>query len=205
MIGAALLAKKAVEAGLSRKPWVKTTLAPGSQVVTDHYEKSGLMPYLRSSASTSSATAAPPASATRAAAHRGERRRSTMWTWPAAAVLSGNRNFEGRINPDVKMNYLASPPWWSPTPCSGAWTSTSSTNRWESAGRPAGVICATSGRRRRGVGGDRQWPSTMTCSPAATPTCSPAIRPGRICPPRPATFAWDADSTYVRKPRTSTV
>ncbi len=110
MIGAALLAKKAVEAGLTRKPWVKTTLAPGSQVVTDYYEKSGLLPYLEKlgfdvvgyGCTTCIGNSGPLPTELSAAIQGAD--------LAAAAVLSGNRNFEGRINPDVKMNYLASPP-----------------------------------------------------------------------------------------------
>ncbi len=110
MIGAALLAKKAVEAGLSRKPWVKTTLAPGSKVVMDYYERSGLLPYLEKlgfslvgyGCTTCIGNSGPLPEAISDAVNAGG--------LVVASVLSGNRNFEGRINPDVKMNYLASPP-----------------------------------------------------------------------------------------------
>ena len=110
MIGAGLLAKKAVEAGLTRKPWVKTTLAPGSKVVTDYYEKSGLMPYLEKlgfdivgyGCTTCIGNSGPLIPEVSAAVNERD--------LAVASVLSGNRNFEGRINPDVKMNYLASPP-----------------------------------------------------------------------------------------------
>jgi len=110
MLGAALLAKKAVEAGLTRKPWVKTTLAPGSQVVTDYYEKSGLLPYLEKlgfdvvgyGCTTCIGNSGPLPTEVSQAVQGAD--------LAAVAVLSGNRNFEGRINPDVKMNYLASPP-----------------------------------------------------------------------------------------------
>ncbi len=110
MIGAALLARKAVEAGLSRKPWVKTTLAPGSKVVMDYYERSGLLPYLEKlgfslvgyGCTTCIGNSGPlPEAVSEAVNANG---------LVVASVLSGNRNFEGRINPDVKMNYLASPP-----------------------------------------------------------------------------------------------
>ena len=111
MIGAGLLAKKAVEAGLERRPWVKTSLAPGSKVVTDYLERAGLIePLSSSSASTSSATAAPPASATRGRCPRRSRSEIEERDLAVCSVLSGNRNFEGRIHPEVKMNYLASPP-----------------------------------------------------------------------------------------------
>ena len=110
MIGAALLAKKAVEAGLERKPWVKTTLAPGSKVVMDYYERAGLTPYLEKlgfslvgyGCTTCIGNSGPLPEAISAAVAEND--------LAVASVLSGNRNFEGRINPDVKMNYLASPP-----------------------------------------------------------------------------------------------
>ncbi len=110
MIGAALLAKKAVEKGLSRKPWVKTTLAPGSKVVMDYYERAGLIPYLDKlgfnlvgyGCTTCIGNSGPlPAEISNAVNEN---------DLSVVSVLSGNRNFEGRINPDVKMNYLASPP-----------------------------------------------------------------------------------------------
>ncbi|MFM1916556.1 MAG: hypothetical protein RJB01_71 [Actinomycetota bacterium] len=110
MIGAGLLAKKAVERGLTRKPWVKTTLAPGSKIVTDYYEKSGLLPYLEKlgfdvvgyGCTTCIGNSGPLIPAVSAAVNQRD--------LAVVSVLSGNRNFEGRINPDVKMNYLASPP-----------------------------------------------------------------------------------------------
>ena len=110
MIGAGLLAKKAVEKGLARKPWVKTTLAPGSQVVTDYYNKSGLTAYLEKlgfdlvgyGCTTCIGNSGPLPSEISKAVSEAD--------LSVSAVLSGNRNFEGRINPDVKMNYLASPP-----------------------------------------------------------------------------------------------
>ncbi|WP_159943794.1 MULTISPECIES: aconitate hydratase AcnA [unclassified Nocardiopsis] len=110
MLGAALLAKKAVERGLSRKPWVKTSLAPGSKVVTDYYERSGLTPYLDKlgfnlvgyGCTTCIGNSGPlPEEISKAVQDH---------DLAVTSVLSGNRNFEGRINPDVKMNYLASPP-----------------------------------------------------------------------------------------------
>ena len=110
MVGAALLAKKAVEAGLERKPWVKTTLAPGSKVVMDYYERAGLTPYLEKlgfnlvgyGCTTCIGNSGPLPEAISAAAASSD--------LALVSVLSGNRNFEGRINPDTKMNYLASPP-----------------------------------------------------------------------------------------------
>jgi aconitate hydratase len=110
MIGAALLAKKAVEKGLTTKPWVKTTLAPGSKVVSDYYDKSGLTPYLDKlgfnlvgyGCTTCIGNSGPLIPEVSAAVNEGD--------LAVVSVLSGNRNFEGRINPDIKMNYLASPP-----------------------------------------------------------------------------------------------
>ena len=110
MIGAGLLAKKAVEKGLQSKPWVKTTLAPGSKVVTNYYEKAGLTSYLEKlgfnlvgyGCVTCIGNSGPlPVEVSKAVNEN---------DLAVAAVLSGNRNFEGRISPDVKMNYLASPP-----------------------------------------------------------------------------------------------
>ncbi|MGH3865746.1 MAG: aconitate hydratase AcnA [Pseudonocardiaceae bacterium] len=110
MIGAALLARNAVELGLTVKPWVKTSMAPGSQVVTDYYEKAGLWPYLEKlgyhlvgyGCTTCIGNSGPLAEGVSRAVRDGD--------LAVVSVLSGNRNFEGRINPDVTMNYLASPP-----------------------------------------------------------------------------------------------
>ena len=110
LIGAGLLAKKAIEKGLSVKPWVKTSLAPGSQVVTDYLEKAGLNTYLDAlgfnlvgyGCTTCIGNSGPLDPNISDAIKKGN--------LYAVSVLSGNRNFEGRINPDVKANYLASPP-----------------------------------------------------------------------------------------------
>ncbi|HVY09321.1 MAG TPA: aconitate hydratase AcnA [Mycobacteriales bacterium] len=110
MVGAGLLAKKAVERGLARKPWVKTSLAPGSKVVSDYYEKAGLTPYLDKlgfglvgyGCTTCIGNSGPLIPEVSQAVNDND--------LAVVSVLSGNRNFEGRINPDVKMNYLASPP-----------------------------------------------------------------------------------------------
>ncbi|KJK56851.1 aconitate hydratase AcnA [Saccharothrix sp. ST-888] len=110
MLGAALLAKKAVEKGLHVKPWVKTTLAPGSKVVMDYYEKAGLLPYMEKlgfnlvgyGCVTCIGNSGPLPEEVSKAVNDAD--------LAVVSVLSGNRNFEGRINPDVKMNYLASPP-----------------------------------------------------------------------------------------------
>ena len=112
MLGAGLVASKAVARGLEVPPYVKTSLAPGSKVVTEYLRTvRAPAPTSRPWASAWSATAAPPASATAGPLPpEAGARRSPTGKLVAAAVLSGNRNFEGRINPDVKANYLASPP-----------------------------------------------------------------------------------------------
>jgi aconitate hydratase len=110
MIGAGLLARNAVQRGLEVKPWVKTSLAPGSKVVMEYYEKAGLIPYLEAlrfhlvgyGCTTCIGNSGPLPEEISAAVEEGD--------LAVVSVLSGNRNFEGRINPDVKMNYLASPP-----------------------------------------------------------------------------------------------
>ncbi|WP_111720136.1 aconitate hydratase AcnA [Homoserinimonas sp. OAct 916] len=110
MLAAGLLARNASEKGLKTKPWVKTTLAPGSKVVTEYYDKAGLTPYLENlgfnlvgyGCTTCIGNSGPIIKEVADAVHQND--------LAVTAVLSGNRNFEGRINPDVKMNYLASPP-----------------------------------------------------------------------------------------------
>jgi aconitate hydratase len=110
MVAAGLLAKKAVEKGLTTKPWVKTSLAPGSKVVMDYYDRAGLTPYLEKlgfdlvgyGCTTCIGNSGPLLGPISDAVATGD--------LAVVAVLSGNRNFEGRISPDVRMNYLASPP-----------------------------------------------------------------------------------------------
>ncbi len=110
MMAAGLLAKHAVERGLTVKPWVKTSLAPGSKVVMDYYDRSGLTPYLDKlgfelvgfGCTTCIGNSGPLLAGVSDAVAEGG--------LAVVSVLSGNRNFEGRINPDVRMNYLASPP-----------------------------------------------------------------------------------------------
>jgi len=110
MVGAGLLAKKAVERGLTRKPWVKTSLAPGSKVVSEYLDKAGLTEYLEQlqfnlvgyGCTTCIGNSGPlPEEISKAVLDA---------DLSVCSVLSGNRNFEGRIHPEVKMNYLASPP-----------------------------------------------------------------------------------------------
>lgn len=110
MLAAGLLAKKAAQRGLTAKPWVKTSMAPGSKVVTDYYEKAGLWPSLEAlgfnlvgyGCATCIGNSGPLPPVVSEAVNEND--------LAVVSVLSGNRNFEGRINPDVKMNYLASPP-----------------------------------------------------------------------------------------------
>ncbi len=110
MVAAGLLAKKAVERGLDRRPWVKSSLAPGSKVVTDYFERAGLTPYLEAlgfhtvgyGCTTCIGNSGPLPEPVSKAIAEGD--------LVACAVLSGNRNFEARVHPEVKANYLASPP-----------------------------------------------------------------------------------------------
>ncbi|WP_395695327.1 aconitate hydratase [Nocardioides sp.] len=201
MIGAGLLAKKAVEKGLQRKPWVKTTLAPGSKVVSDYYEKAGLTAYLDKlgfnlvgyGCTTCIGNSGPLIPEVSAAVNEKD--------LAVVSVLSGNRNFEGRINPDVKMNYLASPPLVVAYALAGSmdldlfndplgqdadgndvfmrdiWPSPSEV---EETIRQA-ITSDMFGESYQDVfAGDEQWQSLPT--------------------PVGKTFEWDQESTYVRKP-----
>ncbi len=201
MLGAALVAKKAVEKGLRPKPWVKTTVAPGSKVVTDYYEKSGLQQYLDTlgfntvgyGCVTCIGNTGPLIPEVSQAINDAD--------LAVAAVLSGNRNFEGRISPDVKMNYLASPPLVIVYALAGTMDIDLAT---EPLGQDAdgndvfmadiwpttdeieevigGSISAEMFERRYAdvFAGDDKWRSLPT--------------------PDGEIFEWDADSTYVRKP-----
>ena len=201
MIGAGLLAKKAVERGLVSKPWVKTTLAPGSKVVTNYYEKAGLTPYLEKlgfnlvgyGCVTCIGNSGPLPSEVSSTINEND--------LAVAAVLSGNRNFEGRISPDVKMNYLASP--------------------------PLVVAYALAGTmdhdfERDPIGKDSQgvdvylkdiWPTTKEIDDVISQSISSEMfkrdyssvfagdhRWTSLDTPTGKTFEWDRESTYVRKP-----
>ncbi|GAA3973576.1 aconitate hydratase AcnA [Thermobifida alba] len=201
MLGAALLAKKAVEKGLSRKPWVKTSLAPGSKVVTDYYERSGLTPYLDKlgfnlvgyGCTTCIGNSGPLPEEISKAINDND--------LAVTAVLSGNRNFEGRINPDVKMNYLASPPLVVAYALAGTMDidldneplGTDPDGRpvylrdiWPSPEEIQEVIDSAIAAEMYEqaysdvFAGDERWRSLPT--------------------PTGTTFSWDPDSTYVRKP-----
>lgn len=201
MIGAALLAKKAVEKGLKSKPWVKTTLAPGSKVVTDYYDRAGLTPYMEKlgfnlvgyGCVTCIGNSGPlPVEVSKAVNEN---------DLAVTAVLSGNRNFEGRISPDVKMNYLASPPLVVAYAIAGTMDHDFEQDSlgkdlngndvylkdiWPTAEEIASVIesSISSSMFTKDYSsvfdGDHRWKSL------ATPT-------GK-------TFEWDSKSTYVRKP-----
>ncbi len=200
MIGAALLAKKAVEKGLTRKPWVKTTLAPGSKVVSDYYDRSGLTPYLDKlgfnlvgyGCTTCIGNSGPLIPEVSAAVNEND--------LAVVSVLSGNRNFEGRINPDIKMNYLASPPLVVAYAIAGSMDVDITTEPlgedtdgnpvylkdiWPSPAEVEDVISSSISSDTFGTeyadvfAGDERWQNLPT--------------------PEGDTFAWDEDSTYARK------
>ncbi|MDQ3629150.1 MAG: aconitate hydratase [Actinomycetota bacterium] len=201
MIGAALLAKNAVDRGLVRKPWVKTSLAPGSKVVMDYYDRAGLTPYLEKlgfnlvgyGCTTCIGNSGPLIPEVSAAVNEAD--------LAVVSVLSGNRNFEGRIQPDVKMNYLASPPLVVAYALAGSMDVDITTEPlgqdtegndvfladiWPSAAEVERVVGESiasqmyTDRYADVFAGDETWRSLPT--------------------PDGDTFAWDADSTYVRKP-----
>ncbi|MEV8593242.1 aconitate hydratase AcnA [Streptomyces sp. NPDC052012] len=201
MVAAALVAKKAVEKGLTRKPWVKTTLAPGSKVVTDYFDKAGLTPYLDKvgfnlvgyGCTTCIGNSGPlPEEVSKAVNDH---------DLAVTSVLSGNRNFEGRINPDVKMNYLASPPLVVAYAIAGSMKVDITKDAlgtdqdgnpvhlkdiWPSEAEVNDVVANAIGEDMFAksysdvFAGDAQW--------QALPI------------PTGNTFEWDAESTYVRKP-----
>lgn len=201
MLAAALLARNAVEKGLVAKPWVKTSVAPGSKVVTDYYEKSGLTPYLEKlgfyivgyGCATCIGNSGPLDPEISEAIQAND--------LSVTAVLSGNRNFEGRINPDVKMNYLASPPLVIAYALAGTMDFDFDTDSlgkdeagndvflkdiWPNPVEVQQVIDSSIdkdmfARGYEGVfDGDARWKALDT--------------------PAGDTFAWDPNSTYVRKP-----
>ena len=202
MLAAALLARKAVEKGLVSKPWVKTSVAPGSKVVTDYYEKSGLMPYLEKlgffivgyGCATCIGNSGPLDAEISEAIQAND--------LSATAVLSGNRNFEGRINPDVKMNYLASPPLVIAYALAGT-MDFDFENRFAGhrRGRQRGVPQGHLADPDRGPGNAWIPPSTRTCSPRGYEGVFDGDdRWKALDTPAGNTFEWAEDSTYVRKP-----
>ncbi|MCX9190719.1 aconitate hydratase [Carbonactinospora thermoautotrophica] len=201
MIGAALLAKKAVEKGLARKPWVKTTLAPGSKVVMDYYERAGLTPYLEKlgfhlvgyGCTTCIGNSGPLPEVISKAVNEND--------LAVVSVLSGNRNFEGRINPDVKMNYLASPPLVVAYALTG-------TMDIDITSEPLGV-----GADGKPVYLSDIWPSSQEIQQVIDSCVASEMftrdyadvfagdeRWRSLPTPTGDTFEWDPDSTYVRKP-----
>ena len=201
MLGAALLARNAVERGLSVKPWVKTTMAPGSQVVTDYYERAGLWPYLEKlgyhlvgyGCTTCIGNSGPLSDEISAAVNDAD---LTM-----VAVLSGNRNFEGRINPDVKMNYLASPPLVIAYALAG-------TMDFDFETQPLGRDEAGAEVFLKDI-----WPSPQEIEDTIASAITEEMftkdyadvfdggeRWKSLPTPAGRTFEWDTDSTYVRRP-----
>ncbi|MBB5160283.1 aconitate hydratase [Mycobacterium sp. AZCC_0083] len=201
MLGAALLAKKAVEKGLTSKPWVKTSMAPGSQVVNDYYNKANVWPYLEKlgfflvgyGCTTCIGNTGPLPEAISAAINDND--------LSVTAVLSGNRNFEGRISPDVKMNYLASPPLVIAYALAGTMDFDFETDPlgqdtdgndvflkdiWPSAKEISDIIASSINQKMFSDNyadvfkGDERWQNLPT--------------------PAGKTFDWDPKSTYVRKP-----
>ncbi len=201
MMGAGLLAKKAVERGLSRKPWVKTTLGPGSKVVTDYYEKAGLTPYLDKlgfnvvgyGCTVCIGNSGPLIPQVSAAVNDAD--------LAVVSVLSGNRNFEGRISPDVKMNYLASPPLVVAYALAG-------TMDIDLATEPLGFDDSGNGVFLADI-----WPTMEEIQSVIDSSVSAEMFQTRnadvftgderwqsLSTPDGDVFKWDAKSTYVRKP-----
>ncbi|MGW8566136.1 aconitate hydratase AcnA [Isoptericola sp. NPDC055881] len=201
MLAAALLAKKAVEKGLASKPWVKTSMAPGSQVVTNYYEKSGLWPYLEKlgfhlvgyGCATCIGNSGPLDEKISEAVNEHD--------LSVVSVLSGNRNFEGRINPDVKMNYLASPPLVIAYALAG-------TMEFDFESDPLGRDEAGNPVFLRDI-----WPTPEEVQATIDASIDRDMftkdyadvftgddRWRALETPEGDTFAWDGESTYVRKP-----
>ncbi|ORB17485.1 aconitate hydratase [Mycobacterium noviomagense] len=201
MLGAALLARNAVEKGLTSKPWVKTSMAPGSQVVSDYYENAGLWPYLEKlgfylvgyGCTTCIGNSGPLPEEISKAVNDND--------LSVAAVLSGNRNFEGRINPDVKMNYLASPPLVIAYALAG-------TMDFDFETEPLGQDKDGNDVFLRDI-----WPSQKDVSDTIASAINQEMfvknyadvfkgdeRWRNLPTPSGNTFEWNPDSTYVRKP-----
>jgi aconitate hydratase len=201
MVAAALLAKKAVEKGLNRKPWVKTTLAPGSKVVMDYYERAGLTPYLDKlgfnlvgyGCTTCIGNSGPLPDEISAAVNESD--------LTVVSVLSGNRNFEGRINPDVKMNYLASPPLVVAYALAGSMDIDITTEPLGtgSDGSPVHLadVWPTPDEVQRVI--DEAIASEMFTKDYADVFAGDERWQG-LRTPEGDTFEWDTESTYVRKP-----
>ena len=201
MLAAGLLARNAVAKGLKSKPWVKTTLAPGSKVVTEYYEKAGLMDDLEAlgfylvgyGCTTCIGNSGPLLAEVSQAVHDND--------LAVTAVLSGNRNFEGRINPDVKMNYLASPPLVIAYALAG-------TMNFDFETQPLGTTAAGENVFLADI-----WPSAAEVQKTIDSSIDTAMfvrqyasvfdgddRWRSIPTPTGNVFEWDENSTYVRKP-----
>ncbi|MBP3036775.1 aconitate hydratase [Arthrobacter sp. zg-ZUI100] len=201
MMAAAVLARNAVEKGLASKPWVKTSVAPGSKVVTDYYEKSGLIPYLEKlgffvvgyGCATCIGNSGPLEEEISTAINEAD--------LAVTAVLSGNRNFEGRINPDVKMNYLASPPLVVAYALAG-------TMDFDFDADPLGQDEAGNDIFLKDI-----WPNPVEVQEIIDASINKEMfsnsydtifegddRWKSLPTPEGATFEWDMESTYVRKP-----
>jgi len=201
MLAAALLARNAVRRGLVAKPWVKTSLAPGSKVVTDYYSKAGLWPYLEKlgfhlvgyGCGTCIGNSGPLPEQVSAAINDND--------LAVVSVLSGNRNFEGRINPDVKMNYLASPPLVVAYALAG-------TMDFDFETEPLGTDEGGAPVYLRDI-----WPAAQEVQAAIDGSVDAEMfakdysdvfagdqRWTSLPTPVGDIFAWDAESTYVRKP-----
>ncbi|NTV62741.1 MAG: aconitate hydratase AcnA [Oscillochloris sp.] len=201
MLAAGLLAKKAVEKGLSTKPWVKTSLAPGSKVVTEYFERAGLTPYLDQlrfntvgyGCTTCIGNSGPLAAEISAAIEQGN--------LVATSVLSGNRNFEGRVQQDVKANYLMSPPLVVAYALAGRVDIdlTSEPLGTDSEGNPVYLrdIWPSQAEVRDTITAAIQ--SDMYQRSYATVFQGDPLWQG-IAIPEGDRFAWDAKSTYVRRP-----
>jgi aconitase A len=172
---------------LKVKPWVKPSLGPGSLVVTDYLKKAGVHRSAGSAGSTSSATAARPASATPARCRPKSSKGIADGDLVVASVLSGNRNFEGRVHPEVKMNYLASPPLVVAYAIAGTVDidlARSARHRPErQSGLPQGHLAEQQGDLRR----HPCHHHVRTCSTRTMPTCSRATAAGTRCRVRRAT------------------
>jgi aconitate hydratase len=201
MVAAAMLAKNAVERGLSAKPWVKTSMAPGSKVVTDYYEKAGLWPYLEKlgfhlvgyGCTTCIGNSGPLPAEISAVVQEHD--------LSVVSVLSGNRNFEGRINPDIKMNYLASPPLVVAYALAG-------TMDWDPESEPIGTDTDGVDVFLREI-----WPGAADVARVVEASISKDMftndyadvfagdeRWRSLPTPQGKIFDWAPDSTYVRKP-----
>src|SRR5690349_21297803 len=201
MLGAGLLAKNAVERGLQVKPWVKTSLAPGSKVVMEYYERAGLVPYLEElgfhlvgyGCTTCIGNSGPLPEEISEVVNAED--------LAVVSVLSGNRNFEGRINPDVKMNYLASPPLCVAYALAG-------TMDTDIVGEPLGRDADGNDVYLRDI-----WPSAQEVAQTVSEAVQADMfrksygevfagdeRWNSLDVPGGERFAWEADSTYVRLP-----